>query len=213
MANILSVVFNEDHTQATGLADSRPYDFNIIRHLEKEGYISEVTDYYPAKDGKGYQWSAKIEKRNPMIVTSSEYYRITNCSDLGEWNVRFTIEEMQQILIDHGYEIIIHTAKAEVTETESDGGEIRRTGRKWIENVERILAVKPEDKESLPEWNDSGRAFYLDFRNVFNKLMKAKLSSPIDIKLLQNQIVKLEKTLKIKEHQEWTRRVEQNERR
>jgi len=172
------VKFNSEYTEATGRTTTRPYDFEIKSYFREISFICEVRDYYPAPDGNGFIWKAKIEKRNAMIVPEDRYRKITNCSGLDEWNVRFGIEEMQEILIAHGYEIIVHTGKAEINETSSEfgSGEVRRTGRKWIENVERILAIKPEDKNDLPVWNDSYRASYLDFTNVFKRLMKEKLA-------------------------------------
>jgi len=175
--SIFNVEFSGEYTSATGRIKRKPYAFEIVNYFRDLGYTCEVVDYYPAPDGNGFCWKANIKKRNPMIVTDKEYHRITNCSGLDSWNVRFGIEEMQQILIDNGYEIIVHSAKAEINETASEfgSGEVRRTGRKWIENVERIFAVKPEDKLNLPEWNDSYRASCLDFTTVFNNLIKAKL--------------------------------------
>lgn len=161
-----------------GKANSRPYHFEIERPLSEMGYRSELLDSYPAPDGKGYLWTARVWKRDPQIVTVSQYRKITNNSGLDCWNVRFGIEEMQEILIANGYQIIVHVAKAEITEVKSEDCEVRPTGRKWIENVEKILAVTEEDKKNLPEWNDSGRASYLYFENVFNRLIKAKLSKP-----------------------------------
>lgn len=209
--NIHSIVLNKELTIATGKSKTRPYEFEIVRALEPLGFRSEVYDAYPNKDGDGYDWEAKIWKRHPLIISESKYREISKYSASDSWNVKFHMEEKQEILIAHGFEILSHTGKAEIIETESDcGGEVRRTGRKWIENVVRVLAVKPEDKNDLPEWNDSQRAYQLDFENQFNKLIRKKLS--INYDQLEKRIVDLERILKIKENEEWTRRVEQSER-
>jgi hypothetical protein len=210
---IHSIVIIKELTFATGKSNNRPYEFEIVKALAPFGFTGEVFDNYPAKDGIGYDWQATIRTRHPQIVSESDYRKYTNCSGMDEWNVRFGIEEMQEILIAHGYEIIVHTAKAEIHGTSHEGGEVRKTGEKWVENVKRIMAVKEDDKVNLPEWNDSHRAYQLSFDTQFKKLMKRKLSNPAnDIELLTKRIADLEKSVGKDKDEDWTRRVEQSER-
>ena len=109
------------------------------------------------------------------MITSEDYYRITNCIDLGEFRLpRFTLIEVQHFLIKLGYEIVIHKAPAKVYLTDQNmGGEVWRTGDTFEENRERILAVKPGTK--LPDRVDSQEAIDMDFLSVFKKEMKNKL--------------------------------------
>lgn len=216
MDKIHSIVITDNETKATGRAkgSTRPYDFEIYRPLTEMGYSVKVTDILPAKDHDGYEWTAEIMKRDPMIVTEKEYYKMTNCSG-GYHRTEFSVEQVQQILIDHGYEIIVHYGKTEVEETQSEwgSGEVRRTGRVYIEDRPRILAVTPEQKKNLPEWNSSHAAYLLDFFKVFDDLIKAKLSNPLDTNMLLKRIEAVERKLKMKDDEDWTRNVEQNERR
>ena len=216
MDRIHSIEITNNETLATGRATGKtnPYDFEIKRPLSDMGYIVKVLDILPAKDGDGYEWKAEIKKRNPMIVTDKEYYIITNCSG-GYHRTEFSVEQVQQILIDHGYEIVVHYGKTEVEEafSEPGSGEVRRTGRVYTEDRPRILAVTPEQKKNLPEWNSSHAAYLLDFLKVFDDLIKAKLGNPLDTNMLLKRIEALERKLKQKEDEEWTRNAEQNERR
>ena len=196
MDKIHSIVITDNETKATGRADgsTRPYDFDIYRPLSEMGYMVKVTDILPAKDRNGYEWTAEIKKRDPMIVTKKEYYNMTNCSS-GYHRTEFNVEEVQQILIDHGYEIIVHYGKTEVEEVRSEGGEVRRTGRVYTEDRPRIMAVTPEQKKNLPEWNSSHGAHLLDFMKVFDDLIKSKLSNPLSTDLLLKRIEALERKL------------------
>lgn len=179
MAKIEKVVLNEDKTIAEGRAyGSHLYDFDIIHYLNDFGYKSEVVDYHPAEDGDGYYWKARIKEWPSDIISSKEYHKMTNMSGLDSWNVRFGVEEMQEILIAHGYKIIIHRGKCEVDGVTHDGGEVRTTGERWVENRKIILAVKPEEIDDLPVWITSHKASQMRFENRFNKLIKLKLSHP-----------------------------------
>lgn len=206
MEKIHSIKINADETIATGLANcvSSPYayDFEIYRPLSELGYTVKVLDIVPAEDKNGYVWVAEIKKRNPMIVTKKEYYKITNRSG-GYCRTEFSVEQVQQILIDHGYEIIVHYGKTEIEETQSERGtgEVRRTGRRYIEDLPRILAVTPEQKKNLPIWNSSHAAYLLDFMKVFDDLIKTKLSNPLDTNILLKRIEALER--RFNNHQEF----------
>lgn len=210
MDKIHSIVITDNETKATGRADgeTRPYEYEINRPLSDMGYTAKVTDILPAKDRNGYEyrngyeWSAEIKKRNPMIVTEKEYYNMTNCSG-GYHRTEFSVEQVQQILIDHGYEIIVHHGKTEVEEafSEPGTGEVRRTGRVYTEDRPRILAVTPEQKKNLPEWNSSHAAYLLDFMKVFDNLIKEKLSNPVDAKSLLKVIQSLEQRVDQLENQ------------
>lgn len=196
---IHSIVINDDETIATGRANgnTRPYEFEIKHPLSEKGYSVKVKDIYLAKDRKGYEWIAEIKKRDPMIVTEYDYGKITNRS--GGYNrTEFSVEEMQEILIDHGYEIIVHNAKVEIEETVSEcGGSVRYTGRILYDERPRILAVTPEQKKNLPEWNTSYAAHLLDFSTVFSNLIRSKLASPIDNVSLLKRIEALEEKINL----------------
>lgn len=108
------------------------------------------------------------------LITHKDYYRITNCS--GDFRIpEFTIEEVQQFLIARGYAVIIHKAMANVEYGHwNHDMEYEKTGNKE-EIRERILAVRLEDENMLPDRVDSPEAVAMDFRNVFNREMKAML--------------------------------------
>lgn len=210
---IYSIVISDNETKASGRANgkTRPYEYEIYSPLSLMGYSVKITDIIPARDHNGYEWTADIKKRNPMIVTEQEYRKITNCSS-GYHRTEFSVEDMQQILIDHGYEIVVHYGKTEVREYISEDCEVKYTGNVFVENRARILAVTPEQKKNLPEWNSSHKAFLLDFFTVFDNLIKTKLTTSNDTLSLLKRIDALEKRLDAKEYDEWTRNVEDSER-
>lgn len=107
------------------------------------------------------------------MITSKEYYEITNCSDVTGFKIPgFTIEEVQQYLINRGYKIVIHEATATVHEVSMEcGGGVVRTGNTSEEPRKAILAIKEGDTlpVHLSEAND------LNFLSVFYTEIKKQL--------------------------------------
>ncbi len=112
-----------------------------------------------------------------MRISNSDFYKITGCSD-DTYALKFNIQEMQQFLIDIGYEIFIYKGTANVYETSSDGdGKVEVVG-KHDEERERILAMIKKDKAKLISENlkaDSKEVMMHDFRRVFEREFKSRL--------------------------------------
>lgn len=106
------------------------------------------------------------------IVSRKEYFEITGCS--GGFKIQdFTVEEVQQYLINLGYKIIIHESMSTVQMVEMDaGGEVNR--RETTEKLRQVIfAIKEND--ILPDRVDSEEVKKLDFHTVFNKEIKKQL--------------------------------------
>ncbi len=98
-----------------------------------------------------------------MRISNSDFYKITGCSD-DTYALKFNIQEMQQFLIDIGYEIFIYKGTANVYETSSDGdGKVEVVG-KHDEERERISPfvkkLREEIREQFEFW---GIAKYKEF--------------------------------------------------
>lgn len=109
---------------------------------------------------------------SPVVYSVKEYYDKTghSGSDINWAMPSFSIEDIQEFLINRGYFILFHEYK--INRVDYNNGSV---GREYVEVRTDLFAVRPEQVASLPNVFSPEEAKRYDAIATFRSILKKKL--------------------------------------
>ncbi|NJO62621.1 MAG: hypothetical protein HC836_31650 [Richelia sp. RM2_1_2] len=110
------------------------------------------------------------------IYTKEEIKLFSNCTYEGNMYINFSVEEMQQYLINLGYKIILYSNVASVRDSIHEGGEINYIGNHYDAKFTTLIAIKAEQEAELLTLRlDDEKIRNVNITHVFKEELKKSL--------------------------------------